>query len=81
MAKNNEIVVKGFLIKEDGETVPLESLTDGEFAEVKKKWSRRMSDAMNRYFAARPVEEYIRFIEALEKEEKRTEEQGTLAAS
>lgn len=84
MARNKEIVVKGFLKKEDGDVVPLESLTPEEKADVQAKWRKRLSESMSRYFAARPAEEYIRFIEALEAEEKRQEEEAAkekLAAS
>lgn len=75
MAKRREIKVTCWFQKENGEVVPLESLTPEEKAEVEKKWKKRLSESMSRYFAARPVEDYIKFIEALEAEEKRQAEE------
>lgn len=75
MAKRKEIKVTCWFMKENGDVVPLESLTPEEKADAERKMRKRLTESMSRYFAARPPEDYIKFVEALEAEEKRRAEE------
>ena len=57
--KRNEITVVGFLILEDGSTVPMEDLTTEQRAAWKESCCKRLSQRLSDYFTQHP-EEYAR---------------------
>ena len=56
MARKNEITVVGFLILEDGGTVPMEDLTPEQRETWKEACRRRLSERMSDYFTQHPEE-------------------------
>lgn len=58
--KRNEISVVGFMILEDGSTVPFEDLTEEQREAWRANCCKRLSERMSDYFTNHP-EEYARF--------------------
>lgn len=59
MARKNEITVVGFLIREDGSTVPMEDLTPEQREAWHARCRERLSQRMSDYYTQHP-EEYKR---------------------